>query len=361
MLHAISKPKQIALQIDIIGQNLIRDHMSWREHRRSNLSIQAILNILEEENIDPAACLAGTELRPSDVLNQQEKISDELEISIIDRALELLPNKSGYGIRAGQALRVTTFGIWGLAILASPNLRRAFETMNRFSELSYTLSTAHLEERSDKARIVVKMDRLPPTLHAFMFERYYVTTVTFFREMLPDFDFNRFTLLLPFQDDRYESELSRITGRRVVSGQEDFALETDRSLLDAPLPKADPLTHAHFVGQCQALLRAYRELPDYAQSVRDFILQNDNYAPKLEEVAKSMGLSSRSLRRRLQDEETSFSEIVLGTRMALAKELLSTAKLPVQLVASQLAYSEPASFTRAFTQWWGVSPSKIEK
>ena len=112
--------------------------MSWREHRRSNLSIQAILNILEEENIDPAACLVDTGLRPSDVLNQQEKISDELEISIIDRALELLPRKGGYGIRAGQALRVTTFGIWGLAILASPNLRSAFETMNRFSELSYT-------------------------------------------------------------------------------------------------------------------------------------------------------------------------------------------------------------------------------
>ncbi|MGC6499115.1 MAG: AraC family transcriptional regulator ligand-binding domain-containing protein [Henriciella sp.] len=335
--------------------------MSWREHRRSNLSIQAILNILEEENIDPAHCLEGTGLRPSDVLNVQEKISDELEISIIERALSLLPSKAGYGIRAGQALRVTTFGIWGLAILASPNLRTAFQTIHRFSELSYTLSTVHLEERGAEAYFVVRMDRLSPSLHAFMFERYYATTVTFLREMLPDFDFNRFALLLPVNDDKYATEISRITGRQVVTRHTEFALRSDRALLDEPLPQADPLTHAHFVGQCQALLREYRELPDYAQSVRDYILQNDTYAPNLEEVAKSIGLSKRSLRRRLQDEETSFSEIVLGTRMALAKELLLTAKLPVQVVASQLDYSEPASFTRAFTQWWGVSPSKVSK
>ncbi|MGC6500806.1 MAG: helix-turn-helix domain-containing protein [Henriciella sp.] len=319
------------------------------------------MNILEEENLDPTRCLEGTGLRPSDVLNVQEKISDELEVSIIDRALSLLPPQAGYGIRAGQTLRVTTFGIWGLAILASPNLRTAFDTMHRFSELSYTLSTVQLEEHGDHAFYFVRMDGLPTSLHAFMFERYYVTTVTFIREMLPEFDFDRFTLLLPFDDEKYANEISRITGRRVITGQAEFALRSDRALLDEPLPQADPLTHAHFVGQCQTLLREYKELPDYAQSIRDYILQNDTFAPKLDEVAKSTGLSARSLRRRLKDEGTSFSEVVLGTRMALAKELLLTAKLPVQVVASQLDYSEPASFTRAFTQWWGVSPSKVSK
>lgn len=318
-----------------------------------------MLNILEEEGFDASLCLAGTGLTPSSVLENDTKISDEIEIQIIESALSMLPNNAGYGVRAGRALRVTTFGIWGLAILASPNLRTAFMTMNRFSALSYTLSKVHLIEQNDDALFIVNMDRLPETLHRFMFERYYATTITFMREMLPDFDVSQFSLEIPDIDTSYAGELVRITGRPVRTGRPNFAVTTSRTLLDEPLPKADPLTHAHFVGQCQALLNQRQERPDFSQFVRDYILQNSAYSPRLHDVAEAAGLSTRSLRRRLENEQTSFSEIVLETKMTLAKELLLTADMPVQIVSTQLGYSEPASFTRAFTQWWGQPPSKI--
>ena len=318
-----------------------------------------MLNILEEEGFDSSLCLAGTGLTHSLVLENDTKISDETEIQIIETALSMLPKKAGYGVRAGRALRVTTFGIWGLAILASPNLRTAFMTMNRFSALSYTLSQVHLVEQDDNALFVVNMDQLPETLHRFMFERYFSTTMIFMREMLSDFDVSQFSLEIPDLNTNYAGELSRMTGRPVQTGCANFAVTTSRALLDQPLPKADPLTHAHFVGQCQALLNQRQELPDFSQFVRDYILQNSAYSPRLQDVADAAGLSTRSLRRRLENEETSFSEIVLETKMTLAKELLLTADMPVQIVSTQLGYSEPASFTRAFTQWWGQPPSKI--
>ena len=318
-----------------------------------------MLNILKEEGFDASLCLAGTGLTHSSVLENDTRISDATEIQITEAALNMLPNKAGYGVRAGRALRVTTFGIWGLAILASPNLRTAFTTMNRFAALSYTLSQVQLVEENDDALFIVKMDRLPETLHRFMFERYFATTMTFMREMLSDFDVSQFSLEIPDIDAKYAGELTRMTGRLVQMGRPNFAVTTSRALLDQPLPKADPLTHAHFVGQCQALLNQRQELPDFSQFVRDYILQNSAYSPRLQDVAEAAGLSARSLRRRLESEQTSFSEIVLETKMTLAKELLLTADMPVQVVATQLGYSEPASFTRAFTKWWGRPPSKI--
>lgn len=326
------------------------------EHRRSNLSVQAISQLLAEEGYDPSACLQGTGLSLSDVMDAQTRIADETEIAIIEQALAILPYKAGHGIRVGKSLRVTTFGIWGLAIMASPRFRDAFETVIRFSELSFLLSTIRLEESGGKARSVMEMDQLPESIHRFLFERYYAASTTFLREMMPNLDLSYFELHLPFEDAKYASKLSEITGRKIIGGQADFALAMPSEWLDQPLPQADPIAHAHFVGQCETMLRERQELPDHAAKIREFIIRGGHFSPRLEDVASEARMSARSFRRRLSEEGTSFTEVVLQTRMTLAKELLSTAGLSVNIVAHKLGYSETASFSRAYTKWWGQNP-----
>lgn len=330
--------------------------MSWMEHRRSNLSVQAISQVLAEEGYDPSASLEGTGLSPSDIMDAQTRIADETEIAIIEKALAILPDKAGHGIRVGRSLRVTTFGIWGLAITANPRFRDAFETVTRFSELSFLLATVRLEESGGKARSVMEMHRLPESIHRFLFERYYAASTTFLREMMPNLDVSRFELHLPFEDARYTRDLSEITGRDILCGQADFALAMPSDWLDQPLPQADPIAHAHFVGQCEAMLRERQVLPDHAAKIREFIIRRGSYAVRLEDVANGAGMSARSFRRRLGEEGTSFTEVVLQTRMTLARELLSTAGLSVNIVAHKLGYSETASFSRAYTKWWGQNP-----
>ena len=55
------------------------------------------------------------------------------------------------------------------------------------------------------------------------------------------------------------------------------------------------------------------------------------------------------------------NQIVLETKMMIAKELLVESSLPIKIVAERLDYAETASFTRAFKKWWGVSPAKVDK
>lgn len=335
--------------------------MSWMDHRRSNLSVQAILQVLTEEGIDPALCLDGTGLNPADILNTDTIISDEAEIAVLEAALAQLPARAGYGIRAGRALRATTFGIWGLAILASPKFRDAFDTITRFSKLSFLLSKIELLEKGETATIRVDMHQLPASIQRYLFERYYAGSVSFLREMLPDLDMSQFELHLPFCDAQYESELAKITGRKVVPGQKHFALATGTAWLDQPLPQADPIVHAHFVAQCQSLLNKRLELPNHAQMIRDHMIEGNRFSPRIEEVAAQTGLSSRSLKRRLQEEGTSFTKVVLSTKMTIAKELLSTAGLSVSITAHRLGYSETASFSRAYSRWWGHNPGQARK
>lgn len=333
--------------------------MSWLDHHRSNLSVQAILQAMADAGLDPAVCLEGTGLKPSEILSADTKISDDTEIVILERALSRLPKRAGYGIQAGKALNFTTFGIWGLAILASPRFRDAFETITRFSELSFLLSKISLIEQGQRAIIVVDMHALSETIQRYLFERYYAASATFLKEMMPNLDLSEFELHLPFSDPVYEGELAEITGRKVVPNQAEFALVTGLSWLDQALPKADPIVHAHCVQQCQALLNKRQALSDHAQLIRDHMIEANRFSPQLEDVAANAGLSPRTLRRRLKEEGTSFSQTVLATKMTIAKELLSTVGLPVGTTAHRLGYSETASFSRAYLRWWGHNPGQV--
>jgi len=72
-----------------------------------------------------------------------------------------------------------------------------------------------------------------------------------------------------------------------------------------------------------------------------------------------MHCSTRTLRRRLADEGTSYRVLREEVSAMLALELLQTVGLSVGQVASRLGYSDPVSFTHAFTRWTGTSPSAL--
>lgn len=335
--------------------------MSWKDHSRANFAVQAISNILDSHGLDPNLCLRGTGLTVEKVLDYETVIPNKLEVEIIERALSFLPDQAGYGIRAGRSLRITNFGVWGLAILTSPDIRSALEAMARFSELSVTVSKVSLRESGERLSFIIDMGHLPKSVHRFMFERYVSMTLNFLREVVPDFDFDLFELSLPFQDPIYERQLAELTALRVHSGEDEYCVSVSKKLLGYPFNATDPLAHSHFLAECESMLKEQKSLPDYAHQIRNYVLREKNFSPKLGVVAKVLCLSDRTLRRRLQEEGHSFNQVVLDTKMTLAKELLLTTSLPVKVVAERLDYSESASFVRAFKKWSGVSPAKIKQ
>jgi AraC-like DNA-binding protein len=79
--------------------------------------------------------------------------------------------------------------------------------------------------------------------------------------------------------------------------------------------------------------------------------------PTMDSVAKTLGMSARSLRRRLCEEETDFRVLVERARADHAKRALAAGHLSVQEAAYELGFATPAAFTRAFRRWTGLSPS----
>lgn len=83
--------------------------------------------------------------------------------------------------------------------------------------------------------------------------------------------------------------------------------------------------------------------------------------PSVQDVAKRLGLSSRTLQRRLAGEGLSFSDVVEHTRATVARRLLKEQNLALAEVAELLGFSDQSAFTRAFRGWAGTTPAEFRR
>lgn len=114
--------------------------------------------------------------------------------------------------------------------------------------------------------------------------------------------------------------------------------------------------------------RALMVLPDdkesYRARIRSRLLNQATdqlRLPPFEQLASEFGLSGQTLRRRLKDEGSSYPRIKDEVRQDLAIEKLRILQFPIAEIAAQLGFSEARSFTRAFRQWTGYSPSEYRQ
>ncbi|MDW4497368.1 AraC family transcriptional regulator ligand-binding domain-containing protein [Sulfitobacter sp. D35] len=134
------------------------------------------------------------------------------------------------------------------------------------------------------------------------------------------------------------------------------------SLLDRPMPGCAPdrfrraasdLTRQALASERSAALRT---------RVRRLIAMTlGTDALDQTHIAQALGMSRRTLRRRLEDEGTGFAELLADCREGHARLLLRQTPLPIPEIAERLGYSEASAFERAFTRRLGITPARFRR
>lgn len=106
----------------------------------------------------------------------------------------------------------------------------------------------------------------------------------------------------------------------------------------------------------QRLPNAARIDQAFASVVRRQFDRLEDHVPTLQEVAKALAMSERTLRRHLRALDTSYSQILEDVRRESAEIALLHSSLTVDQIAGMLGYSETANFRHAFRRWFGMSP-----
>ena len=131
----------------------------------------------------------------------------------------------------------------------------------------------------------------------------------------------------------------------------------DAALLDLAVRRDETDLAAFLEGAPGKITMLYRRDRELARNLRVLLAAALPRAMGLQEAAREMHLSPRTLHRRLADEGASFRAIKDTLRRDLALARLAKPGGSVARVAAELGYSEPSAFFRAFQGWTGEAPS----
>ena len=147
-------------------------------------------------------------------------------------------------------------------------------------------------------------------------------------------------------------------GGRLTLGPESAELRFAASELDRPLARGDGRSRDLAEQLCREVVEPRRARSGLARDVRVLIAQTLSAGAPMPEVAAGLGLSERSLRRRLAAETIGYRELLDEVRGSVARELLGgRATIPVGDLATRLGYADATSFIVAFRRWNGTTPA----
>ena len=136
-------------------------------------------------------------------------------------------------------------------------------------------------------------------------------------------------------------------------------LVLDDHLLGLPIRQPDSQLLKTLEGHAEILMADIsrnQPLPMQTRNVIKGLLLEG--IPRKEMVAKRLGLTERTLQRKLQQFDTSYQQILDDLRKEQAIDLLLQSELPIQEIAHRLGFSEPRSFHRSFKSWVGMTPGE---
>ena len=150
-------------------------------------------------------------------------------------------------------------------------------------------------------------------------------------------------------------------GAPVEFEAEENAMLIPADVLALPVRESRQDRHSTFVAHVESMLAELREGGITTQVSAHVVTALQAGSVQQAEVAAALGMSARTLSRRLRDEGTTFGDVLEGVRRDLAVRYLRASDCAVYEVAFLLGYSEPSTFHRSFRRWTGRTPSEFRR
>jgi AraC-like DNA-binding protein len=265
--------------------------------------------------------------------------------------------------RIGSSVHISTYGMYGYAILCGTDFRKTFEFCVKYHVLAAPLVNISYVERDGMCCWTID-----PLLHRLMDERLYRFVVemqmgvhiSLQRDIMgPAFAPSEVALTYSRSEDFHLTE--ELLGCKIRFNQPANQLAFNAKWLDEPANLGNRTTYAAVVAMCDELLADLKYRSGVAGTVRAYLLQDLANRPTLAVIAERLGSTTRTLRRQLDHQGTSFRELLDELRSQVAMKYLRDTIMTSEDIAVSLGFSDAANFRHAFRRWTGKTPSEFRQ
>lgn len=314
--------------------------------------------LLEEAGISPEEMFNELRRRGVAASGSEESLFEGPEALVLMETAVDLSGDPCLMIRLGQELGILCFGSFGFALMSCASLRETVQLLLRYGQVLFQPSWAAYEHeggmmlRADISRGTAAQQQL---LAELSFSNLLAMGRTLYGSQVENAE--GVEIQLNYSRPSHLACYRNAFRSPIKFDCEHSQLFLPPQVLDTPVKTANRSEHVVFHQQCEEILRGLNSVEETTAAVRQVLIQSAGNFLDIAQVADSLHVSERTLRRRLEAESTSFRATFEEIRDLLAREYLAETELTVAEIAHLLNYSETVNFRRAFVRWNGVTPS----
>ena len=321
----------------------------------SSLFIRKVIHQVDD-GLDKRALLTSVGLDPDSAVDPTLMVVDTDYYALLETIAQTDPNMIDLPLRVGASMRCNDYGAFGLAWKSALNLRGSFERAERYARVLTSVSTYQVRDAEEGVYMHLHRDG-ERRLGLRLSNEATIASIAAISDEVCTARFQPEAIYF-----RHHAPRSTTTHERHFHCPVHFGSDMDALLVSHALVKeanhlGDRSISTFFDTHLEEELSKYDDSASLEHRVRIQVSQSlSQGVPRISDVAGYLGMSGRTLQRRLSERGYAFQALVDESRRELAERLLEETEYPLAEVAFLTGFSEQSAFNRAFKRWAGQTP-----
>lgn len=314
-----------------------------------------------EQGLSILDCVEGSGLAP-DFLESQVDISCEQEVAIIENLLKAVEKPFATGFAIGKQFHFGALGMLGMALITSKNAKHMANIVSRYLDRAYHPIAPSLDIQFSTFKVSWHYrHEYHAELKQFLLARDVGIFGAIQEHYLQGANKDVTELCFEFPYLAGMEDMAEYFSCTVRDSQKSNYLVAGQSQLQKTMPLYNPIASTASEKCYQDHLQQCAMPETTFEKVKQAILLNLEHAPSMQEAAEYLNISTRSLARLLEKNNTNWRNFISKIRIEKAEKILLTSERPLWDIAEELGFSSSSAFSHAFTKQKYMSPSEFRK
>jgi len=320
-------------------------------------AVEKIIKLAATYGVSAGSLYASVGLDPHILEDPDQRIPFAQLVSLYEQAAALTGDPA-FGLHLGARVDPKVFDVLGYVAINSPTLGEALNRVARYHSIWTDGAAIMVENANGAANIFYKY--LDPALGKCRQDsEMTLAAVVALGRQVTQSELSPVAVRFEHASPGEIAEHKDIFRAPVKFAAGINELVFDSSMLSLPIVKADPVLCTVLDRQAEQQLRKYPRPDLLIDRVRGMIKNElTGGDPSLRNIANQLGVSERTLQRRLREHDTSYHRLLDQSRSDLARRYVKQPELAICEIAYLLGFSESSAFHRAFKRWTGITPGE---
>ncbi|OEK06500.1 hypothetical protein BFP71_02155 [Roseivirga misakiensis] len=276
---------------------------------------------------------------------------------------EILDEKlgPGFAIRVGQQMKIEDYGVLGLSWRTCSWAGEIFDRSERYFKMLSNTYVFKVEKQQDESTVFLYREPYRRGLELSNEATISATVVVL--KAMTETDISPIQVTFKHEAPHDISSHEKAFQCPVLFNQAQYSITYKTVDLEIRTAKADQSINQFLLERVEEEtegleLNATKIARDVEALIKDALPSG---IPGIAELSEQMGMSNRTLTRRLGEKGMTFRDLIKKSQEEISKDLLSNTNMSIAEIAYQTGFSEQSAFNRAFKRWTGLAPLEFRK